>query len=885
MKNHFLRFIIAYCLFASASHASAQSEPVSNVTSSLGETKKDSLPKKQNLYRSSNTRSSEILHSKLELSFNWTMATMNGKASLTVKPHFYPSSQLFLNAKGMEIRGVQAFYKAEAKGPKSQKDPELNKVQSLKLNYRYENDSLKIDLGRNMKSSDLYTLVVDYVAKPNELKKTGGSAAITEDRGLYFINPKGENPYKMPQIWTQGETQANSIWFPTIDSPNQKMSQDIYITVDAKYTTLSNGLLVDSKPAAGGTRTDHWKLEQVHAPYLAMMAIGEFKKVIDKPWKGKEISYYVEKEYEPHAKAIFGDTPEMIDFFSKVLGVDYPWPKYAQVVVRDYVSGAMENTSATLHGDFMVYQTTREIADGHKGNSVIAHELFHQWFGDLVTCESWSNLPLNESFATYGEYIWEEYKFGRDAADYHGWQSRQGYLNSHQENNLIRFEYEDKEDMFDAISYNKGGQVLHMLRKAVGDEAFFASLKLYLDNNRYRSAEIHNLRLAFEEVTGKDLNWFFNQWFLNKGRPKLKVSQTYKASDKQLELSVEQNQDLSKYPLYILPLEIDLYTKSGVQRKHIEVRDQKEIFYLPCESEPLLVNFDAERQLVCELDYNKSKEQYIYQYLNAPLFEDRFEALKKLEDKLAEQDVYELYKKAALGDKFYFLRSYAMGRLEKGSEDKNSELKALLLEVYAKDTKNTNRSMALGILNKKFPSDLQIISLNDKALSESSYAICAEALDAIAKQDANKAMEKAKAFENENARRMIFSLSALYAEHGSDPQIAFFHKALSNVSGFELMTFIGAYTKTAKRCTNAINVLIAANDLEAVSKGAPKFTKFAATKGVKDLLTLWEGKENNLKKALEASKSNEAEFARLDKEALQAGDLREKLNAIYSRMK
>jgi aminopeptidase N len=213
----------------------------------------------------------------------------------------------------------------------------------------------------------------------------------------------------------------------------------------------------------------------------------------------------------------------------------------------------MENTSATLHGDFMVYQTRREMVDGVRGTAVIAHELFHQWFGDLVTCESWSNLPLNESFATYGEYLWEEYKNGRDAADNHSWQSRQGYMHSQKEADLIRFNYKDKEDMFDAISYNKGGQVLHMLRKAVGDDAFFASLKNYLETNKFKAVEVHNLRLAFEETTGKDLNWFFNQWFLNQGRPKLKVTVGQSASGA-AELTVEQLQDLKKVPLYTFPL-------------------------------------------------------------------------------------------------------------------------------------------------------------------------------------------------------------------------------------------------------------------------------------------------------------------------------------------
>ena len=850
----------------------------------LNDTKNDTVTKKRPEYRASTTKNSDILHCRLDVSFNWKESTMKGKASLTVKPFFYPTSFLYLNAKGMDILSVAVMILPNQKNSSAPKSPAA-KAQILPTNYVYENDSLKINLSRIVKSPETYTVVIDYVAKPNTLKKVGGSKAILEDKGLYFVNPVGENPYKMPQIWTQGETQANSVWFPTIDDPNEKMTQDIYMTVDQKYTTLSNGLLVESKLGAGGMRTDHWKLDQPHSPYLAMMAVGEFKKVVDTPWKGKEISYYVESEYEPHAKAIFGDTREMIDFFSKVLSVDYAWPKYAQIVVRDYVSGAMENTSATLHGDFMVYQTTREILDEHKGNSVIAHELFHQWFGDLVTCESWSNLPLNESFATYGEYLWEEHKFGRDAADYHHWQSKQGYLGSETEKNLIRFEYSDKEDMFDAFSYNKGAQVLHMLRKAVGDDAFFTSLNNYLETNRYKTAEIHNLRLAFEATTGRDLNWFFNQWFLNKGRPKLKVNKVYNAATKSVELSIEQQQDLDKYPLFLLPLEVDIYTGSGVQRHHIEIGNQKELFVFNTGKEPLLVNFDAERQLLCDLDYPKSRQEYFYQYQNAPLFEDRLEVLKKLESSMNEKEIFYFFVNAALNDKFYYLRNYAIGRLEKTPEGLNPELKNILLQVYNMDPKTVNRAKALELLNRKFQNDPVVLALNEKALGAQSYAICSAALEILSKQDADKAMIKAKAFENENSKKIIFALANLYGEKGGDSEIVFFHNTLKRVSGFELMTYLGAYTKTAKRCTNTSNVLTAANDFEAVSKGATKFVRFAATKGVKDLLTLWEGKENNLKKSLEVSKSDDKQFAQIDKELTEATALKEKINAISNRMK
>jgi aminopeptidase N len=184
------------------------------------------------------------------------------------------------------------------------------------------------------------------------------------------------------------------------------------ITVDTAFVTLSNGLLNYSVNNPDGTRTDYWEMKQPHAPYLFMMAIGKFKILKDK-WRNKEVNYYLEPKFFSKAQNIFGRTPKMMEFFSNKLGVDFPWPKYHSVIVRDYVSGAMENTSASLFMEAL--QNDDKTADGDNWDNIVAHELFHQWFGDLVTCESWPNLPLNESFATFAELLWTEHSKGQDA--------------------------------------------------------------------------------------------------------------------------------------------------------------------------------------------------------------------------------------------------------------------------------------------------------------------------------------------------------------------------------------------------------------------------------------------------------------------------------------
>lgn len=876
--------------FLSACHTNKKSQP-SAATINEPAIQLDTIsvvandPVKRDIYRAANERTNNILHTRLEVNFDWALSRMNGKATLQIKPYFYPVKKLYLNARGMDIQKIEVYEQASAGEAIASDQTSETKKKLTVPTYVYENDSLKIDLGRVFSGEETYTVVIDYVAKPNELKSTGGSSAITEDKGLYFVNPTGENPYKMPQVWTQGETQASSVWFPTIDSPNEKMTQEILMTVDDRYTTLSNGALIRSEKLAGGKRLDHWKLDQPHAPYLAMMAVGEFKKITDTPWKEKEISYYVEKDYEPYAKAIFGDTREMIEFYSNKLGVPYAWPKYAQIVARDYVSGAMENTSATLHGDFMVYQTAREMMDGKKGNAVIAHELFHQWFGDLVTCESWSNLPLNESFATYGEYLWEEYKLGREEADYHHWQSGQGYLRSEKEVNLIRFDYYDKEDMFDAFSYNKGGQILHMLRKVVGDDAFFASLKNYLETNKFKSVEIHNLRLAFEETTGKDLNWFFNQWFLSKGRPKLNVSKKYNQVNKAIELTVEQTQDLKKFPLYTLPLEIDLYVSGQVERKHIVITEQKQTFTLSIGAEPELVNFDAERQLLADINYPKSQQEYVYQYYRAPLYGDRYEALKEIEKNMLDQEIFAMFKEVVKADKNAALRNYAIQKLEKINDERTAEIKTLLTSVFLTDKNTITRAKALAALNRMFPGNADIIGLNETALKEQSYAICGEALEALAKNNPKLAMERAIRFENETGKDILFPIANLYATHGGDGQIHFYRNGLRYINGYDLMPFCAAYAKAAKACNIPENVMLAANDLEMIGKGAGKYLKFTTSKGLRDLLTHWELKEKTMLTQINTARKENKNTAELERELKKTSETKERLSTIYNRSK
>ena len=725
-------------------------------------------------YHASETRINDIVHTKLDVNFDWSKQHMYGKAIITVKPYFYPTSEIALDARGMDIKEVSLVTSEYKKtGMDSKKNPDgvyeatVSAVETkTPLQYNYKEDVITIQLGREYKNNEEYKLFIEYVAKPNELKKVGGSSYITDDKGLFFINPDGKDKNKPQQIWTQGETQATSVWMPTIDRPNERMTQEIYMTVDKKYVTLSNGELCSSFDNGDGTRTDYWKMELPHAPYLAMMAVGDFAVVKDNKWRGREVNYYVEKEYEPYAKAIFGNTPEMLEFFSNKLGVEYPWNKYSQIVARDFVSGAMENTTATVHRETL-QRTDRELLDKDY-EDYISHELFHQWFGDLVTCESWSNLPLNESFATYGEYLWQEYKYGLDEADYQSADSRAGYLaeSDRKQVNLIRFQYSDKEDMFDGHSYNKGGQVLHMLRKYLGDDAFFASLKLYLETNKYTSVEIHQLRMAFEKVAGEDLNWFFNQWFLSPGHPNLIIRSEFDAANQKQIVQIKQVQDFSKTSLFKIPMYIDLYINGKIERKKITLSKTDETFEFPAALKPDLVNVDAQKMLLCTKIETKSISELAFQYSNAPLYLDRQEALSKLFEKSSDSIAAAVIIKA-LSDKFWALRLDAIGGLNAIQAGHEKEIKQNLMLIAQNDAKSIVRSSAIEYLYANYKdTDLEIIYKN--GLRDKSYYVFSSSLSAIGKINPKEAMVIAKPYEDEKNIDILYSIADLYAMNGTD---------------------------------------------------------------------------------------------------------------------
>ncbi|MFT3748101.1 MAG: M1 family aminopeptidase [Agriterribacter sp.] len=729
------------------------------------------------VYRAVPEKINDLVHTKLEARFDYEKSYMYGKVWITLTPHFYSVDSLTLDAKGMDIKAV-GIVKGTVTAP---------------AKYTYDGQKIYIKLDKIYQRGQQYKVYIAYTAKPEELEKGGGSAAIKDNKGIYFINPKGEDKEKPTQIWTQGETESTSVWCPTIDKPNQKCTQEFFLIVPAKYVSLSNGKLLQQQKNADGTRTDYWKMDLPHSPYLFFIGIGDYAVVKDM-YKGKEVSYYVEKEYTAVAKKIFGNTPEMISFFEKLTGVNYPWPKYSQMTARDYVSGAMENTTATLHQE-SAQQDSRQLLDGNEWESTIAHELFHHWFGDYVTAKSWSNLTVNESFANFSQVLWDEFKYGKDAGDAENYKNMQQYLGSKEDakKNLVRFYYKDREDMFDLVSYQKGGRILNMLRNFLGEDAFYKGLNLYLNTYKLGNADANQLRLALEEVSGKDLNWFFNQWYFSNGHPKLNITYSYDSGNKTAAVNVKQTQS---NPAFTLPVAIDIYADGKKVRHDVWITEKDQTFTFPSASQPYLINFDGDKILLTEkTEAGKSLANYIFQYKNAGSYVDRREAIAACaaaQDSALAIDLL----KTALRDKYFELRSFAINSLDLKKDAVKQAVETTIFDLAKGDVKPTVKAdalMALGAYDKQIYTDLIRRSVND-----SSYSVAGAALTVLSNIDSAAAYNDAKKLSQSTARgKLSQAICNAFAIGGKEEDVDYvmniYNRLPLSDEKFELSQMIAYY--------------------------------------------------------------------------------------------
>jgi len=457
--------------------------------------------------------------------------------------------------------------------------------------FDYDGAKLRVDIGEGRKRGHEVAIAVTYVAHPRI--------------GMYFIGPDEAYPDKPVQVWTQCQDEDTRYWLPCFDHPSEKATSEMILSVPGDWFALSNGRLLQDKQNRDGTRTLHWHQDRPHSTYLLTLAAGKLAR-IDATRGALTIDYFVEEKDVADAERTFAHTPAMIALFEKLTGLDYPWSKYSQVVVRDFVFGGMENTSATTMTENIIFD--RKAAVDFTSDPLISHELAHQWFGDLLTCRDWSHGWLNESFATYLEMLWDEEHLGVDMYRQGAIENTELYLEERYRRPIVTNVFNEPIDLFDRHLYEKGSVVLHMLRGVLGDDQFFRSIQRYVRDNQERSVITQDLASAIAAETGRNLDWFFDQWVYKPGHPAFKVSWSWDEASRLATVNVKQTQKTDDgTPIFRAPLAIDFRkgrAKPAVFPVEITRADHTFVFALP--SKPDLCRFDPYNRVLKEIDFEKS---------------------------------------------------------------------------------------------------------------------------------------------------------------------------------------------------------------------------------------------------------------------------------------
>lgn len=642
----------------------------------------------------------------LNLRFDWEREQALGTAAITLAPLVTDLRRVEFDAANMTFTAVKL-----ANGAPLRYETEARK------------EKLRVTLDRAYQPTDVLTLVIDYHTNGVSQEPGIGGAY---NRGLTFIKPTPADPTRPRQIWSQGESEYNHYWFPCYDHPNDFATSELIATVEKPLIVISNGRLVATKDNADGTRTFHWKIDQPHASYLTSIVVGEYAPV-ETSYAGVPIFTYVyPSEVEP-GKITAARLGEMVKFFSEKTGLKYPYAKYAQTVTRDF-GGGMENISATTQTDQMVHDARTEL--DQTSDSLQSHELAHQWFGDYVTCRSWADIWLNESFATYFQALWDEHSLGHDDFLYRDVKGNQDQYYTAWKNNqrrpIVTKNYRDPDAVFDVYAYPRGGAVLHMLRKTLGDDNWWRAINHYLNKYAHQPVETEQFRIAIEEATGQSMDWFFDEWLYKMGHPVFRVTQTYDPSAKRLSLTVRQEQKPdpdSAYPqagFFKTPVDIEIGTNNSARIERVMIEPTEEqTFNFTVDSQPLLVNFDYGDTLIKELKFEKPVDALVYQLERDEDVTGRIWALGQLTERMKgqatadpdKQRIAEVIGHSLTNDKFWGMRfesaaalsgipgTAARAALIAATKDQNARVRARAVTALVASKDPALASVYQGLLN------------------------------------------------------------------------------------------------------------------------------------------------------------------------------------------
>ena len=594
---------------------------------------------------------------------------------------------------------------------------------------RFETTSSKliVSLPAAAKVGQKFEIEIQYDGKPS--------------KGLYFILPDDADPERPTQIWTQGESEDTRFYLPTYDYPNDRLTTETILTVPAAWITVANGKLLSVTEAAHGNKTWTWKESLPSSTYLITVVAGEFDEVKDS-WRGIPVDYFAPKGRGDRLQINYGRTPEMMELFSKKFGVPYPWEKYDQTMVDEFVAGGMENSSATTNTSASL--TNPKLVPEYISNQddLISHELTHQWFGDLVTCKAWSDIWLNEGFATFGETMWTEAHYGKDFADYNRWKAARDWFRkvSLYQKSIVRHDFLEDSDEFDGNAYEKAGWVIDMLRYQLGEDAFYAGLKHYLEANRGKNVLTSDFAKAIEEATHTNIDQFLGQWIYGAGAPKFDLSYTYDDAKHQLSLSVKQVQKRQdRVGIFRVPVNVEITTAGGAHLYPIvigrDAEQDSESFTFPADSAPLMVLFDKGGHVLKSVDFHKDKKEWLYQLRHASELADRADAIVGLAKVAKDDEAVDALADVMLHDRSWGLRGVAVEGL--GRMDMPAATKALLAalnapEASGPDQASQGRSGIIAALGNSHDPAVAA-KLDSIAREDKSYRVRAAALEALGK--------------------------------------------------------------------------------------------------------------------------------------------------------
>ena len=524
-------------------------------------------------------------------------------------------------------------------------------VNGTGVRYTTDAEHLYVTLPTPVDTTKPLQITTQYVGKPT--------------RGIYFVRPNAAYPKRQAQIWTQGEEEDNRRWFPTWDEPNEKFTTTLSALVPADWTVISNGTLENTiKSPDEKLMTYIWREARPHSAYLTSFVAGPYVKTHD-ILGSLDVDYYTSAEDAPLAKQCFGRTPEMIAFFEDVTKTAYPWEKYAQTTVSEFTAGGMENVSATTQTQFAIHPPEYELTNSC--DSLVSHELAHQWFGDDVTTVDWPHIWINEGFATYFQELWSEHHFGKDRFDYERKHAQDAYFGETKRywRPIVEFTYGSAHDTFDASGYSRPAQVLDMLRYVLGDQAFFKAIHDYLAERQFTNVDTRQFEASVEQSSKTDLKWFFDEWFYQPSYPAITVTQKYEVAAKRLRLDIRQSNHAGV--LFRMPAVIEAYDRNGAvldRRSFSFDRANQSLTIENVREKPALVLFDPGQRILRKLTINKTIDELAFQVTKAANVADRLWALERLGERSgAERPAARAAARSAQHDAFYGVRVDALDAL------------------------------------------------------------------------------------------------------------------------------------------------------------------------------------------------------------------------------